>query len=49
MAVKVKVVKRDEANDRRITRTKSDRERLLDRKANLMREVKQIERALHGT
>ena len=46
MALKVKVIKRDETHDRRITRAKSTRQMLLDRKATLIKEVKKIEREL---
>lgn len=47
MALKtIKIIKRDESNDKRITRTKSTRQMLLDRKATLVKEVRRIEREL---
>jgi hypothetical protein len=46
MVVKVKVIKRDDTRDKRITRAKTDREALLDRYSLLMREAKQIRKQL---
>lgn len=46
MALKVKVIKRDDTNDRRVTRIKSTRQTLVDRRATLIKEVRQIERQL---
>lgn len=46
MAIKVKVVKRDDSRDKRITREKSEREKLYDEKSRLMHRVKQIDREL---
>ena len=43
---KIKVIKRDDTKDRRITRTKTKRQELLDEKAGLVKRVRQIEREL---
>lgn len=43
---KVKVIKRDTSNDKRITREKSLRERLMDRRSDLLHEVSKINKQL---
>lgn len=46
MALKVKVIKRNDANDKRITREKSTRQMLLDEYRRLMQRASEIKREL---
>ena len=46
MALKVKVIKRDDTHDRRISQAKPKRQVLVDRRAMLIKEVRKIEREL---